>query len=157
MIFSNSGSHWRYNSSSSSSTLFNSIKIATLPALYAAIVTSFVIGCLLVVLVGLLFRRTDSRSTFHFLLFFLTLSFSRISVSFLTSFFPWASFFFLIQINIGNEFWVRGKVTWKFKIGAISSVGKSETDCLELTVKKEKIGRTERENGRAAGSDFEIL
>lgn len=52
---------------------------------------------------------------------------------------------------------MRGKVTWKFKIGAISSVGKSETDCLELTVKKEKIGRTERENGRAAGSDFEIL
>lgn len=34
---------------------------------------------------------------------------------------------------------MRGKVTWKFKIGAISSVGKSETDCLELTVKKEKL------------------
>jgi hypothetical protein len=63
----------------------------------------------------------------------------------------------LIHINIGNEFWVRGKVTWKFKIGAISSVGKSETDWLELTVKKEKFGGTERENGRAAGSDFEIL
>lgn len=52
---------------------------------------------------------------------------------------------------------MRGKVTWKFKIGAISSVGKSETDWLELTVKKEKFGGTERENGRAAGSDFEIL
>lgn len=32
---------------------------------------------------------------------------------------------------------MRGKVTWKNKIGA-SSVGKSETDWLELTVKKEK-------------------